>query len=207
MVFLSPQPAHTSRASYQSRFRLGGSQVTLCWRSGDPRAWGCLGAPPSLGRAPRRLQIPMTGPDSSYNCLDAYDLAYSFENSLMLQISPVLQMAELFVDFLWKFYYYLWILKESPATIIAINVIDVGTIATCVALSSGNYSSLLKITVGPCNNTARLALGPGGLTDHFGPVKSLSPVKIIHMRLFPPKLQERTGSIDPFLFLELTGCF
>ena len=44
----------------------------------------------------------MTGPDSSYNCPDAYDLACLFENSLRLQISPVLQMAELFVDFLWK---------------------------------------------------------------------------------------------------------
>lgn len=53
----------------------------------------------------------MMGPDSSYDCLDTYDLAYLFENSLVLQISPVLQTAELFVDFLWKFYYYLWILK------------------------------------------------------------------------------------------------
>ena len=54
--------------------------------------------------------------------------------------------------------------------IIAVNVIDVGIIAKCLC-HFRNYSSSLKITVGPCNNIARLALGPGGLMDHFGPVK------------------------------------
>ena len=107
-----PTCTHISRVSYQM-------QIQVRWVPGDSGAGG-LGTTQStrLSRSPSvawqssaQTMIPMTGPDSSCNHLDACDLAYLFENSLMLEISPVFQMVELFVDFLWKFYYYLWILK------------------------------------------------------------------------------------------------
>lgn len=107
-----PTCRHIFRASYQM-------QIQVRWVPGDAGAGG-LGTTQSarLSRSPSvtwqssaQTMIPMTGPDSSCNHLDACDLAYLFENSLMLEISPAFQMVELFVDFLWKFYYYLWILK------------------------------------------------------------------------------------------------